>query len=107
MPRFFLTAPKFFAHHISTFDVTDIAVKKGVRRIIQKRLICVLEVVEDFGTVSHGGRLEGWYCLRWTGLSLHLTQKTAKMTSYLTKLGSTRQWNDKEADKLSVTTDSC
>ena len=87
--------------------MTDIAVKKGVRRIIQKRLICVLEVVEDFGTVSHGGRLEGWYCLRWTGLSLHLTPKTAQMTSYLTKLGSTRQWNDKEADKLSVTTDSC
>ena len=107
MPGFFDRPHIFLPFHLSTFDVTDIAVKKGVRRIIQKRLICVLEVVEDFGTVSHGGRLEGWYCLRWTGFSLHLTPKNAQMTSYLTKLDSSRQWNDKEADKLSVTTDSC
>ena len=71
----FLTHPTFFHPPSLHFRHDWHSGQKRVRRIIQKRLICVLEVVEDFGTVSHGGRLEGWYCLRWTGLSLHLTPK--------------------------------
>ena len=40
-----------------------------------KKLRCSLEVVEDFKTVNHGGELEGWHCLRWTGFSPHLNPK--------------------------------
>ena len=72
--------------------VTDTVVKKGE----EEKLRCSLEVVEDCETVNHGGRLEGWHCLRWTGFSPHLTWKTAQMTAL-----TSQNWTavGKEADK--------
>ena len=92
----------FFAHFPNTiFPLSTCDWHCGKNKGEEEKLRCTLEVVEDFKTVNHGGRLEGWYCLRWRGFSLHLTpQKTAQMTSYLTKLA--RQWNDKQAWQLTV-----